>query len=212
MAEALTTELGMDALKGTVLFRQGDAGGSLYVIRSGRVQIRRRFGDERRVIATLGPGEFFGEMSVVSGRPRSATAEVVEDATFLKIRAEKLEALIAKHPEIAIRLIRKLADRIEVSNRMFEALLHDDPSEKVIVALRHAMEVNESPDGSMPIHLGTLSGQLGLSVQQTDNVIKRLVRVGVLQRTDAGLKIADLGRLDEFVEFIRTSTQAADGV
>ena len=207
MAEdALAAQFGMDASEGTVLFRQGDVGGSLYVVRSGQVRLTRSFGEGTRILATVGAGEFFGEMSVVSGRARSATAEVVESASLLKIRAEKLEEMLVSQPEIAVRLIRRLADRVDASNRMIEALLHDDPSEKVIVALNNEAELSNA--GVFNGDTRMLAGQLGLSVVETDLAIKRLVRVGILEKENGGLKISDTERLKEFLDFVRAQGEA----
>src|SRR6266850_1027047 len=62
---------------GTVLFREGDRGQTMYVIRSGKVNISKRIGDSEITLAVLGPGEFFGEMALLEGLPRSAGATVV---------------------------------------------------------------------------------------------------------------------------------------
>ena len=63
---------------GTVLFREGDRGQTMYVIRSGKVNISKRIGDSEITLAVLGPGEFFGEMALLEGLPRSAGATVVD--------------------------------------------------------------------------------------------------------------------------------------
>ena len=202
--DGLSSQFEMDAPAGTVVFRQGEVGGSLYVVRSGRVRITRSFGPDKRVLATVGPGEFFGEMAVVSGRLRSATAEVVQDATLLKIRAEKLESILVQQPEVAVVLIRKLADRVEVSNRMIEALLHDDPSEKVITALN---DQAGGDDSGVLDDTDALPEQLGMSTQEIDRVIKRLVRVGVLEKTADGLRVSDAARLQEFLNFVRSRNE-----
>ena len=91
---------------GTTVFRQGDTGGSMYVIRAGRVRVLKETHGRQRVVTTLGPGDFFGEMAVVTGRPRSATAEVIEEAELLKVPANKLQEMVTSNGEIAIRLIR----------------------------------------------------------------------------------------------------------
>src|SRR5215210_1411435 len=64
---------------GSVLFRKGDSGGAMYFIEGGRVRIHIEDEDRREVtLAELAPGDFFGEMAILDGKPRSATATVTE--------------------------------------------------------------------------------------------------------------------------------------
>ena len=77
-AESLTQRFAREYPRGSVVFREGDPGGPMYVVQSGQVRISRRAGGAETVLTTLGPGAFFGEMSILSGRPRSATATCVE--------------------------------------------------------------------------------------------------------------------------------------
>ncbi|MEO8706862.1 MAG: cyclic nucleotide-binding domain-containing protein, partial [Kofleriaceae bacterium] len=64
---------GRDFEAGTVLFEEGQPGDYMYVVQSGEIEIRRQVGETERVVAVLPPGEFFGEMAILNGRPRSAT-------------------------------------------------------------------------------------------------------------------------------------------
>ena len=107
--QSLADRFGLSLPGGATVFRQGEPGGSVYVIREGRVRVLKESNGRQRMVATLGPGEFFGEMAVVTGNPRSATVEVLEDAELLKVPAEKLQDMLADSGEVAIRLIRHLA-------------------------------------------------------------------------------------------------------
>jgi len=68
----------------------------MYVIQSGSVQVSKRIGDEERALATLGRGEFLGEMAILNGKPRTASAIVLEDAKCLVIDGKTLETMITK--------------------------------------------------------------------------------------------------------------------
>src|SRR3954469_24165329 len=68
---------------GTVLFEEGQPGHVMYIVVAGEIEIRRRVGETERLLAVLGDGEFFGEMAILSGRPRSATAVVRSAARLL---------------------------------------------------------------------------------------------------------------------------------
>jgi CRP-like cAMP-binding protein len=98
-----------DFTRGTVLFKEGQPGDYMYVVQAGEVEIRRSVGDMERVLAILSPGEFFGEMAILNGRPRSATAVVRTDARLLVIEGKTFEAMLRARPEIALRIIKALA-------------------------------------------------------------------------------------------------------
>src|SRR5438067_13284086 len=97
---------------GTVLFREGDRGQTMYVIRTGKVNISKRISDSEITLAVLGPGEFFGEMALLENLPRSAGATVVDDAQLIEIEQEHFEMLIRKSGEIAVRMLRRLSGRL----------------------------------------------------------------------------------------------------
>src|SRR5438874_2596705 len=98
---------------GTVLFREGEAGHEMYVVQVGRVSISKQVGDVQKVLSILGQGEFFGEMSILNNKPRSATATVAEDAKLLVIDSKTFEAMVRGNSEISVRMIKKLAHRLQ---------------------------------------------------------------------------------------------------
>jgi small-conductance mechanosensitive channel/CRP-like cAMP-binding protein len=99
--------------EGVVVVRQGDAGDCLYVVASGRVQIfaATRDGGPERGLAILGPGDYFGEMSLLTGAARSATARTLEDTELLVLDREALRPLLVSDPAAAERLSETLAKR-----------------------------------------------------------------------------------------------------
>jgi nucleotide-binding universal stress UspA family protein len=92
---------------GEVIVREGDRSGGLYVLTSGKVEVVKG----ASVVATLGPGEFFGEMSVIGDQPRSATVRAVEPTECLTIRRADFLAELERHPQIAVRMLPELVRR-----------------------------------------------------------------------------------------------------
>ena len=94
---------------GDVLFREGDPGDNLYIIRSGRIRIGIRLpdGSEHR-IAELTSGDFLGEMSIFDHAPRSATCRALEAASLLALTRDEFEAIVAEHPQIALKLMYRM--------------------------------------------------------------------------------------------------------
>jgi len=93
---------------GETLFAQGDVGDSLYLICAGRIRVL--VGGKEA--AQLGPRDHVGEMALLDGQPRSATAVVTEDARLLRIAADEFRNLLASHPGIALALLEAMAQRL----------------------------------------------------------------------------------------------------
>jgi len=109
---------------GQDVFREGDVGDALYIVQEGEVELIAAAGGARRPIV-LGPGEFFGEASVLEGRPRGATARTVSACRLLRIDGPTLDALVRHHPEIGLHMIRRLSRRL--SAEYAAGLVRDAP-------------------------------------------------------------------------------------
>lgn len=176
----------------------------MYVIRAGKVRVLKEAQGRKRVVSTLGPGDFFGEMAVVTGRPRSATAEVLEEAELLKVPANKLQEMVAGSGEVAIRLIQHLAERIENANRFIDLLLEGDTTARVILELQGSLEKAEG-SAAPDITDRDLALRLGVAKNEVRTALRRLVRVGVLEVSGGFVLIRDRERLAEFLDFVRDS-------
>lgn len=104
--------------KGDRLFDINDAGDQMYIITSGQVAISIAHDPVAEdYVARLGTGECVGEMAILDNLPRSATAHVTEDATFLVLDKARLKALILRYPELALGMMRGLSARLRSANR-----------------------------------------------------------------------------------------------
>lgn len=98
---------------GERVVREGIAGSSLFVVVEGEARVERA--GER--LATLAPGQFFGEISLLDGGPRSATVVAETDLRCVKLDGQDLRALLERRPEVAIRLLETLAARLRGHER-----------------------------------------------------------------------------------------------
>ena len=202
---------------GTVLFEEGQPGDYMYVVQTGEVEIRRQVGETERVLAVLPPGEFLGEMAILNGRPRSATAVVRVDSRLLVIEGKTFEAMMRARPEIAVRIIKSLATRLESANQHIELLLLPTPNHRVVQCLRQmadeqlALAGHHVAHGSaimVPKRVEDVAARVGLPVHEVLEVVDRLRSARlVLLAEDAGIEgegfiVPEVGRLLEFLEFL----------
>lgn len=206
-----------DFKAGDVLFEEGQPGDFMYVVQSGEIEIRRTVGESERVLAVLPAGEFFGEMAILNGRPRSATAVVRTDARLLVIEGKTFDAMLRARPEIALRMIKALAARLENANQHVELLMLPTPDHRVVQCLRHLADEQIERLGAtlgsgtallVPARAEDIAERVGLATHDVLEVLDRLRASNlVLMAEDAGIGgdafiIPEVGRLLEFLEFL----------
>jgi CRP/FNR family transcriptional regulator, cyclic AMP receptor protein len=177
------------------------------------VAISKKVRDVEKLLATLGPGEFFGEMAVISNKPRTATATVAEPARCLVIDPKTFEAMIRGNAEIAIRMIKKLADRLQEADAQIENLLLRDANSRVVHYLAHAAETRGKPvPGGVKVEvaLTALPGLLGIDTQQLDSVLEKLSKVKIATVEADGVVVPDAKKLREFLEFLEMKEKFGD--
>jgi CRP-like cAMP-binding protein/di/tricarboxylate transporter len=106
--------------QGDAVCRQGEPGDSLYVVAAGRlgVHVHDPAGRASRRIDGLGPGDFFGEMALLTGEPRSATVRAETPSRVFRLDRERFEALVRQQPSSFLAIARELSRRLATSNRM----------------------------------------------------------------------------------------------
>ena len=203
-----------DFKAGTVLFEDGEEGDEMFVVQSGSVRISVTAGDVDKTLAILGPGEFFGEMAVLNKRPRTATATIVEDARLLVIKSATFEAMLRDQPEIAIRLIRRLADRLERTDQSLEILLHREPRARVILGLSSlARDRGEQTADGVIVKVSPeeLADHCGLDVHMAMDALKRLERAKMIAPAGAGAVIVrDVARVQQFLDYLEMKERYGD--
>jgi CRP-like cAMP-binding protein len=216
VTDSLLDRFARDYEPGTVLFREGEPGDFMYVIQAGEVEIRRSIGDVERVLAVLPAGEFFGEMALINSRPRSATAVVRRPSRLLVIEPRTFEAMIRGKTEIAVRMIRTLAGRLERANQQIEILLLPSANHRVVQTLRRLAEEQLEAAGHagveaaiyIPAQLEDIAARAGLAPHEVAEILERLSSASlVMVAEDAGIQgagyvVPEVGRLLEFLEFL----------
>jgi CRP/FNR family transcriptional regulator, cyclic AMP receptor protein len=104
--------------EGAVIFGQGETGSSLFVIEDGEVEISHGEGKTRIVLANLFPGQYFGELSLFDGAPRSATATATKKTGVIRLDRDDLVDYVNKNPAAALRIIAEMGDRLRQTNEL----------------------------------------------------------------------------------------------
>ncbi|PKL25079.1 MAG: Crp/Fnr family transcriptional regulator [Spirochaetae bacterium HGW-Spirochaetae-3] len=116
---------------GEIIFSEYEPGDSFYLIQAGRVRITKIVGDIEKNIDILSAPEIFGEMAILEGAPRSATAIALETVKVLEFNRANFEILMMGNPQIALRLLKVFTKRIYDQKRRFMILTLDDPQAKI---------------------------------------------------------------------------------
>jgi CRP/FNR family transcriptional regulator, cyclic AMP receptor protein len=105
---------------GDIVFEEGSTGRELFVVLDGRIDIVKRDGASKTTIVTLGKGEFFGEMAVIDGSARSATAiSAAPNTRVMRINHARFVYLVSQQPAFALMVMDALSKRLRASNALY---------------------------------------------------------------------------------------------
>jgi CRP/FNR family transcriptional regulator, cyclic AMP receptor protein len=122
--------------EGEVVFREGDASDTCYVVRRGYARATRHHGDGRTItLARFGPGDIFGELAMFEDERRSATVEAIEPTDVVAVLGPDMRALMTEHPEISTRLVIALAKRLRETNERLSRQSFQTVQSRVAVVL-----------------------------------------------------------------------------
>lgn len=201
--DPLFSRFGREYPAGTVLFREGEGGREMFVVQSGTVHITKQVRGVEQLITRAGPGEFFGELALLNQKPRNATAMVAETARVLVIDPRTFEVMIRGNLEIAARLIRKLAARLDAATEQIELLMLADPMSRVVHLFCH--QGRESGGGdvvSLPFGPAELASKVALLPEQVEDVLRRLEQAGLASATSTSVEISSLSRLEDYLGYL----------
>lgn len=108
----------VEQAEGEVIFQQGAEGSSLFIIEEGAVEISYGEGKARVLLAHLFPGQYFGELSVFDGAPRSATATAARPSRLVRLDRDDLVDFVNKNPAAALRIIAEMSERLRQTNEL----------------------------------------------------------------------------------------------
>jgi CRP/FNR family transcriptional regulator, cyclic AMP receptor protein len=188
---------------GVRVFHEGDPGDACYIVRTGGCRVTRQHSDGRALIlASFGPGDFFGELAMFDGESRSASIETSEETELLAITGGQMRAILAKHPEITVKLVIALTRRLRAANERIARQSFQTVPSRVAGILSQLASDTDSESGE-PILIKMTQADLaqlaGASRESVSRFLSTLESAGVVATGRGRLQILDPGRLENYV-------------
>jgi CRP/FNR family transcriptional regulator, cyclic AMP receptor protein len=187
--------------RGDVLFHEGDSGDRAYVVVDGKIKLGRTSSDGREnLLAILGPGQMFGELSLFDPGPRSATVTAVTDATFLSLTHDDLLRWLDGRPAVARGLLAQLAGRLRKANDVVADLVFSDVPGRVAKALLDlADRFGRTADDGVHVHHDLTQEELaqlvGASRETVNKALADFASRGWLRLEARAVVLLDIDRL-----------------
>lgn len=172
---------------GTVLFHEKEAGTTFYVVLSGTIKIfTRSSGGAEKVISVMHPGDSFGEQSLIDGRPRSASAQTLENTVVLEISSQSFMELLREHFDITRGILIELSNRLRQTNDQLRDLTFLDGRTRVLknlilLANRSGKREGETITVHLALNYDELAQLAGVTKQVLAEVLRELEQRGILE-------------------------------
>jgi len=187
--------------RGSVIFVQGEQGERCFAIVEGSVKISAYHSDGREaVLAMLGAGDVFGELSPFDEAPRSADATAAEDTVLLSLDGDALRDAIRQHPQIGLALLRVLSKRLRTANESFQDVAFFDVGGRLArrlaeLASLHGVRNEEGVLIDMAISQERLAQMIGATRESVNKALAALTRRGLVKRAGKRYLVSNIEEL-----------------
>ncbi len=190
---------------GTRVFHEGDTSDACYIVSSGSFRVTREHSDGRAItLATLGPGEVFGELAMLDRDVRSASAEALEDGELLALPASEVRALLARHPEISVKLVAALVRRLRAANERISRQSFQTVPSRVAGVLSQLVAEEGSRAGdvgevTIRMNQADLAQLAGTSRESVSRFLADLERAGVVRPGRGRVAVLAPAKLQNYI-------------
>jgi CRP/FNR family transcriptional regulator, cyclic AMP receptor protein len=194
---------------GTRVFHEGDDSDACYIVKEGSFRVTREHSDGRAItLATLGPGEIFGELAMLDGDKRSASAEALTEGELLALPASDVRALLARHPEISLKLVAGLVRRLRAANvRLSRQSFQTVPSRVAGILAQLSREAHDNgggevdPEEEVTINMNQtdLAQLAGTSRESVSRFLAELERAGVVRSGRGRVTVLEPEKLRNYI-------------
>jgi len=186
---------------GKIIFLQGDPGKAVYIIESGAVRIYVHAEDGQEVSVVInGPGDLFGEMSLIDQFPRSATAVAIEKTVLWVMSDQDFYRHLKASPQLALNVMLILSRRVRQMNESIKSLASLDVTRRIAkrlvsLAMRHGEQIECGIRITSPLTQGDLASLIGASRESTNRALRALQRKGLIDVQDGYIVLLNAGEL-----------------
>jgi CRP/FNR family transcriptional regulator len=188
-----------------VIFREGDASDTCYVVRSGHARAVREHADGRTIaLAHFGPGDIFGELAMFDDELRSATVETLDEVAAVALAGGDMRRLLSRHPDIAVKLVIALGRRLRAANERLARQSFQTVQSRVAVVLdglvRQAQDEGaDRRDVLVTITQADIAQLAGSSRESASRFLAVLERAGVISQGRGRITVHDPQALANYV-------------
>jgi CRP/FNR family transcriptional regulator len=189
---------------GVRVFHEGDRSDACYLVRSGDLRVTREHSDGRAIaLATLGPGDIFGELAMLDGEARSASVETLTDAELLALPASDVRRLLADHPRISVKLIAALTRRLRETNERVARQSFQTVPSRVAGVLTQLIAEETTAEGRQGVTVRMTQADLaqlaGTSRESVSRFLATLERAGVVRVGRGRVTVLEPRRLRAYI-------------
>ena len=188
-----------------IIFREGDASDTCYVVRSGHARAIREHADGRTIaLAHFGPGDIFGELAMFDDERRSATVETLDDVEAIAILGADMRRLLREHPDIAVKLVIALGRRMRAANERLARQSFQTVQSRVAVVLSGLVEQARQEgagerDVLVKITQSDIAQLAGSSRESASRFLAVLERAGLTTQGRGRITVHDPDGLSRYV-------------
>ncbi len=190
---------------GDLLFDEGDKGDVMYLIRQGKIKIIKGKGEDEKVLAVLKEGDFFGEMAIIDGSPRSAGAVAATEVSLLVIDKETFESKIKENPLIHY-VLETLSRRLRTADDQIKMLTIKSEERRVVAYIitkaKQSGKKTEQGIEITPFSFENLAHMTGIAQDKIKSYVNNLEQANLVIMKDNTMIIKGVEVLDEYLRYI----------
>lgn len=211
MNDPLFEKYGLVVQGGERIFNEGDLATHVYVIQHGQVTLFQTIGKEECVVDQARAGDFFGEMALIRQSHYSTCARADMHTKMLRVDQHTFEQMLTTNISIAVRLMQKLATKLEETQARLRILSPKDSNTRVIVALLQEAKAQsviregavEGASLFVAVPLAKLCELAQVQAHEVEDVFLRTRRLKICEVSDEGFMVHNIARLEEFLLFLQ---------
>jgi len=198
--------------KGCLLFAEGERGNSLYIIQEGAVKITKIADNQEVILEVLKKGAVLGEMAMIENKPRGATAEIYEDSVLMSVNRENFKNLINDQPDVVVRLITTMAERIWLRYRQITNTLIENLAGRIYDALLIQLEKDRADLTSTSPYMFNfdfreLAGMAGVPEDKTKELFNKLSSARRIAENKGKLFVLNIAGVIKEADYYRRARQ-----